>query len=159
LTVAFEDQVKEIRAAYAEYTKSKRDFLAIAEQCSFKGWPDRKQALKKCWRLQHLLNELDALRFEYLMDANLLEVTAHRTLQSIFERLERNWSADEEEALKGASQVYRELLREVAELQAGHDPEVTDEPLRAVQSDSEYIRARRVIYEKVHEIDKRLGHP
>jgi len=151
------DMMTPIRDVFCQYIESKRLFLSIAERCSIKGWPDRRAALQNSFRLQQLFNEREALRFDHLMNYHRFTVGDWKSLQTISARLEQGWSASEEEALRHVNSRYDDLEREILACQASQDPEALDEPLRAVQRDSEYVSARDAISRRTLELDKHLA--
>ena len=70
------------------------------------------------------------------------------------------WSdVDECDALTD-SHAYKVLTTEISDAEkyrASMDKDLLDGPLRTAQEQAEYRAARQAIYEKVHELDKRLG--
>ena len=89
-----------VRDVYRQYIQSKRELFEVAEACSIKGWPDRKAAVQVAFRIQNLLNEQEALRFEYLIEKRPSESASWESLTSISKRLDEGWNTAEDEILK-----------------------------------------------------------
>jgi hypothetical protein len=91
--------VSRLREIYRQYTQSKSKYLERGELCAKRGWPDRGRELHKSFRLQHAFNELEALRFEYLVSSGVFRSGEWKSLESIFERIHTGWGSGEEQAL------------------------------------------------------------
>lgn len=151
------DRRKLIQAAYQEYLKAKHELFAISELCAFKGWPDRKDALKIAFRIQFLFNEVEALRLEYVLQRNFSEIIVRTSVAGIFKRLINEWSEDEEAALKEDNPTYTDVVSEIARLNAKKDSAAVDGPLQAMEKDPEYIRAREMMRRVLREVNKKLA--
>jgi hypothetical protein len=153
------DPVRVIRGAMVEYWESQREFIGTAETCSGRGWPDRRASLYYTWKLQELFVQRQEMRFEHLFARGGFNTGAWNSLSSITDRLDSNWS-DVDECGALTIHAYRNLTTEISEAEksrASMDKDLLDGPLQTTQEQGEYRAARQAIYEKVHELDKRLG--
>jgi hypothetical protein len=149
-----------LRAAFQEYLDAQRQFVEITETCSKRGWPDRPAVLYYAWECQRLYIRRQELRFEYLYAGGEFETGIWSSLGSVFDRLHKRWREIDESSALSRHQEYQHLTAEIAEAElsrASLDKELLDGPLRTVQGQAEYRTARQTIYEKVHELDERLG--
>jgi hypothetical protein len=87
------------------------------------------------------------------------EIGVWNSLSTVCDRLDKNWSdVDERGALENDS-VYKDLATAIAEAEqtrVSMCKDLLDGPMRAMQQHAEYRVARQAIYEKVHELDRRL---
>jgi hypothetical protein len=134
------DSRSKLSEAFRQLIEAMRQFLRIAEHCSLKGWPDRTAAIRTAFRLQRLLNEREALRFEKLMGKP--EQMHWDSLTRFEERLRTGWSQADEAKMQDGSLVYRDVGREIEECQASMDADALDGPFQAVQRDPDSCRAR-----------------
>jgi hypothetical protein len=121
-------------------------------------WPPG--VLYNTWQSQRLYIRRQEFRFEYLFLRGEFEGGVWNSLSSITDRLDKNWSDIDERAALSHHSAYRDLTAEVAEAELARgsmDKDLLDGPLRTLQRHAEYQSARQAIYEKVHELDKRLG--
>ena len=149
-----------IRSAMSEYLESQRQFIRSAETCSQRGWPDRGAVLYYTWKCQQLLIHRQEMRFEHVFSRGEFDTGVWNSLSSITDRLDKNWSDIDECSALTNNSTYKDLTTELSEAEksrASMDKDLLDGPLRTVQQHAEYRSARQAIYEKVHELDKRLG--
>jgi hypothetical protein len=154
------DKLSVIRSAMVEYWESQRKFIRSAETCSWRGWPDRGASLYYTWKLQELFVRRQEMRFEHILARGGFDTGAWNSLSSITDRLDSNWSDVDERGVLTNIHAYNDLTSEIAEAEksrASMDKGLLDGPLRTTQERAEYRAARQAIYEKVHELDNRLG--
>jgi hypothetical protein len=154
------DRPTSVRSAFREYLESQREFINVADTCSHRGWPDRGAVLYNTWQCQRLYIRRQELRFEHLLPRGEFEIGVWNSLSTVCDRLDKNWSdVDERGALENDS-VYRDLATAIVEAEqtrVSMGKDLLDGPMRAMQQHAEYRVARQAIYEKVHELDRRLG--
>jgi hypothetical protein len=155
------DRPATVRAGLRDYLDSQRQFMKIADTCSQKGWPDRGAVLYYTWECQKLYIQRQEIRFEHLFSRGEFESGVWKSLSSITDRLDKNWSdIDERGVVLGGNSAYEKLMAEITELEhsrASLDKDLLDGPLRALQRYAEYRTARQAIHDKVHEFDRRLA--
>lgn len=148
-----------VLAAAREYLSAQREFLIVCERCSLKGWPEKKAALRMAFRLQELYCERQILRLKHLQSSvsDDAEWYSLRSISKIHERLEQRWETNEEEALCKTDSAYGAVQAEIRELKAELDPVGLEGPFAMLARDAENITARRVLAEKVRELDRELS--
>jgi hypothetical protein len=154
------DRSATIRIAFREYLDTQRHFMKTADTCSRKGWPDRGAVLYHTWKCQELYIHRQELRFDHLLSQGEFEQGAWHSLSSVTDRLDKEWCENDERGALGGNPAYKVVTTEIPEmehLRASMDRDLIDEPLRALQRHAEYRAARQAIYEKVHELNNRLG--
>jgi hypothetical protein len=154
------DRPTAIRTAFREYLDVQRQFMKTADACSRKGWPDRGAVLYHTWKCQELYIHRQELRFDHLLSQREFEEGVWHSLSSVTDRLDKGWSVNDERGALGGNPAYKVVTTEIPEmehLRASMDRDLIDEPLRGLQRHAEYRAARQAIYEKVLELDKRLG--
>ena len=77
-----------LRDTFRKSEASYLEFLDVAEQCALRVSPEFKLAWQNVYRLQRLLMEQRAIRFEYLLRARVLDCSLFETLDAIAERLD-----------------------------------------------------------------------
>ena len=152
-----EDRATMVGRIFCEYGKSKREFITIAELCSVKGWPDRKVAIQKAFKLQILFDQRETMRFDHLLSRQAPEIAAYKSLSEISDRLTKQWNEGDEASIVGDSCTYRDVLHEIEICQASLDSDALDGPFKAAQRDSEYLRARQILQEKLHSLNSQLS--
>jgi hypothetical protein len=154
------DRPTAVRAAFCEYSDSQRQFMTVADTCSHRGWPDRGAVLYNTWQCQRLYIRRQELRFEHLWPRGEFESGVWSSLTRICERLDKNWSDLDEQSALDDNPAYRDLTVAIAEAEhsrASMDKDLLIGPMRTMQGYAEYRAARQAIYEKVHELNRRLG--
>jgi hypothetical protein len=146
-----------VREIFLKYLKATRDFTVSAERCSIKVSPGQTIALQNAFRLQLLFNDRDALRFEYLLRGDALEILEMKSLYAMSDRLRQGWGGVEESDLRETNLNYVDVLRQIELLEGSLDSIALEEPLNAVKRDSDYQEARRVIAEKIQKFHKQLS--
>jgi hypothetical protein len=146
-----------VRNTYREYLEWARSLLTLAETCSTKEWPDRKHVLLNVFRLQILYNEREALRFEYLLGSNASDIVTRKSLSGINERLLKDWSEAEEAGLKASNSTYRDVSREIDDLEGKTDSLTLDEPFQALTRNSIYRDARLAFAKKIQQLNEKLS--
>jgi len=154
------DHPTAVRTAFRGYSDSQRQFMNVADTCSHRGWPDRGAVLYNTWQCQRLYIRRQELRFEHLLSREEFESGVWNSLSRICDRLDRDWSDIDERSALGDNSEYRDLTIAIAEAEhsrASMDKDLLDGPMRTMQGHAEYRAARQAIYEKVHELNKRLA--
>jgi hypothetical protein len=149
-----------IRNAFREYSEAQRKFMEVADDCSHRRWPDRGAALYYTWKCQKLYIRRQELRFEHLFSGGEFESGNWSSLSAICDRLDKSWSDIDERNTLSNDSTYAELTTEIAGAEHSRTAmgkDLVDGPLHALQRHAEYRTAREAIYEKVHEIDRRLA--
>jgi hypothetical protein len=149
---------KVVRDVYRTYLKCTREFMKLAEECALKASADQRVTLLNCFRLQALMNEQQSIRFSFLYESKSLDWTLFKSLDEIFQRLDKGWSAAEEEALKQRNLHYRGVCQEIKDIQLkrGEFDSLTA-PLKAVEQDPQYRAAREAIANRVQELRSRIA--
>lgn len=91
-----------------------------------------------------------------------IESGVWNSLTRICDRLDKDWCAIDERSALDDTPGYRDLTIAIAEAEhsrASMEKDLLDGPMHAMQGHPEYRAARQAIYEKVHELIKRLGYP
>jgi hypothetical protein len=99
-----------VRDTYRKCMKSSRDFSKLMEKRALIVSPDQRPVLLNCFRLQDLLMEQRAIRFEFLLKSRSLDCALFKSLDEISQRLDKDWCAAEEGALKESNSHYGDLL-------------------------------------------------
>jgi hypothetical protein len=146
-----------IRRIFRKYVNSYREYLKTAEQRSFELAPERKRAWQNVFRLQHLLNDCQALRFEYLSQRAKMDWDALRSLSSISDRLEKEWKKEEEEALLEINSTYKNFVEEIADIQSKWNPNALGSSSRVVDQDQIYCDARQALAERTQKLEAQLA--
>jgi hypothetical protein len=146
-----------VRDAYRKSMQSYREFTNLWEQRAIEVSPDQKPVLLNCFRLQNLLMDQRAIRFEYLLKSKSLDCAIFESLDEIAERLDKDWNATEEGALKECNSHYSDLSREIYDIQSKWAPDALAAPLKAVEQDPEYRAAREAIANRVQELRSRIA--
>jgi hypothetical protein len=157
---AASDPPSVIRSAMSEYLESQRQFMRTAETCSQRGWPDRGAVLYYTWKCQQLYIHRQEMRFEHVFSRGEFETGVWNSLTSITDRLDKNWSDIDERSALSNNSAYKDLTTAISEAEhsrASMDKDLREGPIQTLQQHAEYRTARQAIYEKVHELDKRLA--
>jgi hypothetical protein len=145
-----------VHDTYKKSVESYRQYLKIAERRAIELSPERKLAWQTVFRLQRLLNERQASRFEYLFGRGKFDGVTWKSLSSITERLDKGWSEAEEADLKENVSSYRDASREIEDLQSNWDSNVLGDSSRVVDQDLQYSAARRALAERTRKLQARL---
>ena len=156
---ALKQRATVVAQSFREYIQAKYDFLAVAQACSVRGWPDRKAQVENAWRLQVLFSRREELRLEFLFKRRAHEIGIFKSVSEISSRLAEHWSAnDEAEAdAVGTRSEYSDVLHEIEILQANLDSEVLAGPFQDVQRDPDYLFARSRLQDKLQLVEAKLG--
>ncbi len=146
----------EIRDIFCDYLKAMREFLEVFERCIVRGWPDRKDAISVTTRIAYLNCDVQRWRLDYLCEQGLLELKAHQSLSAIFDRLNKQWTDDEEAALKAKHVPYRGAVTNRDVERAQLDPEALEGPFGDIERDQEYLTARESLRLKAKSLDAQL---
>jgi hypothetical protein len=143
---------------FRSYTESYSQFLKVAEQrAALKVSPDRKLAWQNAFKLQRLLQEQLASRFEYLFGRARFDNDTLKSLDAIFERLNKVWSEAEEADLKGGVTSYAELSAEIEGIQSKWDPLLIEDPSGALQQDHIFRTAQVALAESSKKLRAQLS--
>jgi hypothetical protein len=144
------------RDVFNEYLRNFREFLEVNFCCTLKGWAGRKESIEASHRVALLNCDIQMWRFDFLWDAGFLRPQICRSLSDIFARLNKDWSDEEELALKAANLSYREALiqREVARAQM--DSSAVEEPALDASRDREQVVALDALGQKARSCDAQL---
>jgi len=146
-----------VRDTYLEALKSTRDFMKVAELRSLEVWREHSVVLRNCFRLQDLLSEQRANRFEFLLKSRSFDCALFKSLDEIDQRLDKDWDTAEEGALKECNPHYRDICQEIGEIQSKWDSESLTAPLNAVEKDPQYRTARLALADRVQELQSRIA--
>jgi hypothetical protein len=124
-----------VRDTYRKSIRSTREFMQICKQRAIEVSPDQKALLLNCFKLQNLLMDQRAMRFEYLLKSKSRDCAIFKSLDEIDERLDKDWIAAEEGALKQSNLHYGAISQEIAEIQSKWDSEALTTPLRVLDQD------------------------
>jgi hypothetical protein len=153
-------QVTKSRAAqihdtFRKWVESYFDFLKIAEQRAFIVTPDYKLAWQNAFRLQRLLQEQRALRFEYWFGRGDIDQQACQSLDCIATRLDEGWTHEEEATLAKNLPLYREISSEITDIKSKWIPMLKDAG-RTLEKDTKYSEARRALAERSQKLGAQL---
>jgi hypothetical protein len=144
---------------FRRYIGSKLELLTIAERCSLKGYPDRREALRNAFRLQQLYGEQELMRAEHIAVTLKTSDDSRRpptTLKAVDAMVHENWTDAHEKALRQTDQRYKGLASAIEQCRAASIPGATEGPLKAAQWDPEYQQARKAAQETVVDCDRLL---
>jgi hypothetical protein len=142
---------------YRKNMKRFRAFTVFCKQRAIEISPDQKPLLLNCFKLWDLLSDQRAIRFEYLLKSKSLDCPIFKSMDEIDERLDKDWDATEEDALKKSNSHYRDISQEIAEIQSKWDSEALTAPLRVLDQDPQYRAERLVIADRIRELQRRLS--
>jgi hypothetical protein len=145
-----------VHDVFRKYVESYRQYLKVAQRRAIELFPDRKLAWQNAFRLQHLLKEREALRFEYLFGRNKFDGVDLRSLSSIAARLDNGWSEAEEAEIKENLSVYTSVAREIEDIQSKWDADALGDSSRVVDQDLKYCDARRALAERTRKLEAQL---
>jgi hypothetical protein len=146
-----------VQEVFRKYVESYRQYLKIAERRAIELAPDRKVAWQNVFRLQHLLKERQALRFEYLFGRDKFDEGTLGSLTSIAARLDNGWSEEEEAKLKESLSIYRGIAQEIEDIQSKWDSNALGDSSRVVDQDMKYCDARRALADRTRKIEAQLA--
>jgi hypothetical protein len=146
-----------VQEVFREYVESYRQYLKIAERRAIELSPDRKLAWQNVFRLQSLLKERQALRFEYLFGRDKFDGVNLRSLSSIAARLDNGWSEADEADLKENLSTYRGISQEIEGIQSKWDSNALGDSSRVVDQDLKYCDALRDLADRTRKLEARLA--
>jgi hypothetical protein len=146
-----------VQEVFREYVESYRQYLKIAERRAIELSPDRKLAWQNVFRLQNLLKERQALRFEYLFGRDKFDGVNLRSLSSIAARLDNGWSEADEAELKENLSAYRGISQEIEDIQSKWDSNALGDSSRVVDQDLKYCDALRALADRTRKLEARLA--
>ncbi|HEY8052929.1 MAG TPA: hypothetical protein VIE42_08985 [Steroidobacteraceae bacterium] len=134
--------------------------MAIFERCAIKGWPDKKAALHRVFRIQELFCEREALRLNHLLCDSAYDHAVwkgYASISIVHDRLEGGWTNVEEQVLSSSDATYAAVQNEIENLNAANDPVALEGPFRMARRDPELIAATHNLENKVRELDVQLS--
>jgi len=145
-----------VRRVFRQYINSYREYIEIAEKRSFELAPERKLEWQNVFRLQRLLNECRELRFEHLSQQATMDWASLRSLTSISERLDKDWRQEEEELLVVINANYKNVVKELADIQSKWNPNGLGNSTRVVDQDHIYCEALQALAERNKKLEAQL---
>ena len=145
---------------FRAYIDSKRTFLAVAEACTIKGWPDRAATVRAAFRMQHLFCDQELMRFGLLVAIHVPGGESPKlfsSIGSISHAIHDNWTDVNERSLEQRNPTYASILAEISNCRAAIAQEALEEPLKMAGRDPEYLKARTILQESLRECDKALA--
>jgi hypothetical protein len=107
--------------------------------------------------IQRLFIDRQALRFDHLLRGGIFNPDTWTSLNSITERLDKEWSEREETELKEGSTIYNDVSREIRERQSRLNASTLRGPGKTLQQDSKYQSARLALAKEIAKLDKKLS--
>jgi hypothetical protein len=135
------------------------EFWKAFQRCTIaiKSSERQRQVLQTHLRLQTLWLEQQRLRFEYLLRGGTFETGFWGELSNITQRLDKEWSGDEEASLLAIDAAYRDLLVEIEDLVPQMNGTELDTPIKALQQNAQYREARELMADEVQRLNKLLS--
>jgi hypothetical protein len=146
------NRAAKVHDIFLKYLKSYRTFVDLAEKRAIKVSPETKRASQVAFRLQRLLNERQTLRFEFLFTSKKLEPLEMQTLSSIETRIDAGWTEAEESDLMLNFSSYKNIAREINDLNAAMDPGALARRRAVLEKDSKYLEARLALAERARKL-------
>jgi hypothetical protein len=143
---------------FRQYLDALREFEGVLEQCSLKGWPDKKNALRTAFRIQELFYEQMRFRLDHLLQSSASDdaIWKRATISSVHERLEAGWK-DTDEALLRKNQSYAAVQKEIEDLRAVLDSAGLVGPFKMVKRDPELLAAGNAFDKRFRDLERRLS--
>jgi hypothetical protein len=158
------DRAQIVEEAFLKYINACRNFCGVSEQRAMsvqhggtKIPHDRMLVWQDMFGIQRLFIERQALRFEYLLRDGVFNLDTWISLNSITERLDKEWSEKEEMELKESSTTYNEVSREIKERQSRLNASALRGPGKTLQQDAKYRNARLALAKEIERLDKNLS--
>jgi hypothetical protein len=148
-----------VRNTFREYMQSCSEFWKAFQRCTIaiKSSEHQRQVLQTHLRLQTLWLEQQRLRFEYLLRGGTFGTGFWGKLDNIAQRLDKEWSDDEETGLLAIDAAYRDLLVEIEDLVPKMNGAELDPPIKALQQNAQYREARELMADEVQRLNKLLS--
>ncbi|HEY2679060.1 MAG TPA: hypothetical protein VGI65_18985 [Steroidobacteraceae bacterium] len=148
-----------VRDTFREYMQSCSEFWKAFQRSTIaiKSSERQRQVLQTHLGLQTLWLERQRLRFEYLLRGGTFGTGFWGELNSISQRLDNEWTDDDETGLKAIDASYRDLLVEIEDLVPKMNGAELDAPIKALQQNAQYREARELIADEVQRLNKRLS--
>jgi hypothetical protein len=145
-----------LRNTFRKSDASYLEFLGVAEQCALRVSPEFNLAWQNVYRLQRLLMEQRAIRFEYLLQTRVLDCSIFETLDAIAERLDAGWSDAEEIAVQACNAHYSEISLAIADIRTKWKAYAVGESFKMLENDPEYRTARLALASRAQEFAVRV---
>jgi hypothetical protein len=155
--LSFKSRHALVRDTYLKDMKSTREFMNLFEQRAILMSPDQELVLRNCFRLQNLLIDQCLIRFKCLLKSKSLDCAVFNSLDELDQRLDKNWTAADEEVLNKSNSHYTGICQEIADIWSKWDAESLTEPLKVVEQDPRYRAARVAIADRVQELQRRIA--
>ena len=148
-----------VRNTFREYVQSCSEFWKAFQRCTIaiKSSEHQRQVLQTHLRLQTLWLERQRLRFEYLLRGGTFGTGFWGELDNSAQRLDKEWSDDEETGLLAIDAAYRDLLAEIEDLVPKMNSAELDTPIKALQQNAQYREARELMADEVQRLNKLLS--
>lgn len=146
-----------VREIFRRYIDAKRDFLTITARCYLKGWPDRKSAVQAWSALCALVIEQEVLRFDYLISGARLDAAVWKSLESILNRISKDWKECDERELAAQSSAYQDVLKQLAAAESIVDKPALHGPFSGAKGDPEWLNAIHAFDKRRSDLDDQLG--
>ena len=148
-----------VRDTLREYMQACSEFWKAFQRCTIaiKCSERQRQVLQTHIRLQTLWLERQRLRFEYLLRGGTFETGFWGDLDNITQRLDKEWSGDEETSLLAIDAAYRDLSVEIEDLVPKMNGAELDTPIKALQQNAQYREARELMADEVQRLNKLLS--
>lgn len=151
-----------LEEAFTRYMEACRKFWRVSERRAMSQQEDdvpadRMLVWQDMFAIQNLFIDRQALRFEYLLRGGVFNLDSWASLNSITERLDKEWSEREETELLTSNTIYNNVSREIRERQSRLDASKLRGPGKTLQQDSKYRDARAALAEMIRKLDKQLS--
>ena len=145
-----------IVATFRTYCDCRIEFFSALENCSYKGWPDRKLPLQKAFELQRVYVRRDLLRCESTYALDKLEIIGALTLTNIMHVIDTLWSTQDEQALRKDNETYDKMAIDITSMAGSIDGELIGGALRDTTGDPDANRARAALQQCILAVNRRL---
>jgi len=139
--------------AIARYLEAKREFIAVGEKCTLKGWIDHKSAIVEAFRLQRLYVEQEARRFEYVLSMDD-GGERWRSVTELFDRVGQAWGGEEEEALSALDAEYGARAAEIRQRVPLRQGQSVIKALEDASRDPEWNVAKDAVARRIGEVSR-----
>jgi hypothetical protein len=149
-----------VEDVFRRFIEARVEFILALERCAFKGWPDRRAAIRSNTHLQELFYELLSLRLKHLVlrnDSDDIGWNEYTSTEKVHVRVQDGWSEDEEQALRLRDKVYAQIQSEILKVKTATDPPALDGPFAMVKRDPELLSAWSRLNNTVLALDRELS--
>jgi len=142
--------------AYVEYLNALKELHTEVERLARKGWPELRSELHTAFEIQRLYAERALLRLEILGRRNSEVLSGAKKFSEISEMIEDANFVVQDASLSDRGSRYCAVQEEIDRLKTINISSV-DEPIAALQKDSEWLKASERFCKKLTEIESRIG--